>query len=148
MSPFAAVQAVAKSSVVADLLPPKSKASQLRLSGCKRQRKDEVPLQPSPNEPIPNSAATNTVDVDEEAARLAKRQATCRVNRARAIAKFKHKRAQRTFDKRVRYVSRKRLAESRPRVRGQFVKANTATLLVDSAVGAHPPQLTNIVAAA
>lgn len=41
-------------------------------------------------------------DIDGEAAKLAIRQATCRFNRAKAIAKFKQKRAQRTFDKRVK----------------------------------------------
>jgi len=42
--------------------------------------------------------------------------------RAAALAKFRQKRKDRCFDKKVRYVSRKKLAETRPRVRGQFVQ--------------------------
>ena len=36
--------------------------------------------------------------------------------------KFRQKRKERCFDKKIRYVNRKRLAERRPRVRGQFVR--------------------------
>lgn len=50
----------------------------------------------------------------------------CAVNRRAAIAKFREKRKARNFNKKVRYESRRRLAETRPRVRGQFVKAGTA----------------------
>ncbi|THU54151.1 hypothetical protein C4D60_Mb10t22000 [Musa balbisiana] len=42
--------------------------------------------------------------------------------RAAALVKFRQKRKERCFDKKIRYVKRKRLAEKRPRVRGQFVK--------------------------
>lgn len=42
--------------------------------------------------------------------------------RAKALAKFRQKRKERCFDKKVRYVNRKKLAETRPRVRGQFVR--------------------------
>ncbi|RWW14477.1 hypothetical protein GW17_00021752 [Ensete ventricosum] len=42
--------------------------------------------------------------------------------RAAALVKFRQKRKERRFDKKIRYVKRKRLAEKRPRVRGQFVK--------------------------
>lgn len=47
-------------------------------------------------------------------------------NRKAAIHRFREKRKARTFDKKVRYESRKRLAESRPRIKGQFVKAEVA----------------------
>ncbi|KAL0056248.1 hypothetical protein WJX82_009232 [Trebouxia sp. C0006] len=50
----------------------------------------------------------------------------CALNRRAAIAKFREKRKARNFNKKVRYESRRRLAETRPRVRGQFVKAGTA----------------------
>ncbi|KAJ0021722.1 hypothetical protein Pint_32263 [Pistacia integerrima] len=50
--------------------------------------------------------------VDEE--RAAQREA--------ALMKFRQKRKERCFGKRVRYHSRKKLAEQRPRVRGQFVR--------------------------
>lgn len=42
--------------------------------------------------------------------------------REAALLKFRQKRKERCFEKRVRYQNRKRLAEQRPRVRGQFVK--------------------------
>lgn len=42
--------------------------------------------------------------------------------RAAAVKKFREKKKARNYGKKVRYQSRKRLAEQRPRVRGQFVK--------------------------
>ncbi|KAL4368337.1 hypothetical protein GQ457_05G001150 [Hibiscus cannabinus] len=42
--------------------------------------------------------------------------------REAALAKFRLKRKDRCFEKKVRYQSRKRLAEQHPRVRGQFVR--------------------------
>ncbi|PWA62523.1 CCT domain-containing protein [Artemisia annua] len=50
--------------------------------------------------------------VDQD--RLAQREA--------ALIKFRQKRKERCFEKKVRYQSRKKLAEQRPRVRGQFVR--------------------------
>ncbi|XP_038988978.1 two-component response regulator-like PRR37 isoform X2 [Phoenix dactylifera] len=44
------------------------------------------------------------------------------VQREAALKKFRQKRKARNFGKKVRYQSRKRLAEQRPRVRGQFVR--------------------------
>ncbi|XAR50980.1 hypothetical protein NMG60_11005460 [Bertholletia excelsa] len=43
-------------------------------------------------------------------------------HREAALIKFREKRKERCFQKKVRYQSRKRLAEQRPRVRGQFVR--------------------------
>ncbi|KAL5722952.1 Tor complex Tor2 interacting protein 1 [Ranunculus cassubicifolius] len=42
--------------------------------------------------------------------------------REAALMKFRQKRKDRCFDKKIRYINRKRLAERRPRVRGQFVR--------------------------
>ncbi|KAL3628562.1 receiver domain [Castilleja foliolosa] len=42
--------------------------------------------------------------------------------RRAALIKFRQKRKERCFKKKVRYQNRKKLAEQRPRVRGQFVK--------------------------
>jgi pseudo-response regulator 1 len=42
--------------------------------------------------------------------------------REAALMKFRQKRKERCFDKKIRYVNRKRLAERRPRIRGQFVR--------------------------
>ncbi|CAN6479167.1 unnamed protein product [Victoria cruziana] len=47
---------------------------------------------------------------------------TCLARREAALVKFRNKRKERCFDKKIRYVNRKRLAENRPRVRGQFVR--------------------------
>jgi pseudo-response regulator 1 len=48
---------------------------------------------------------------------------TCRRSerRAQSLARFRQKRKDLCFDRKVRYVNRKKLAETRPRVRGQFV---------------------------
>lgn len=54
--------------------------------------------------------------------------------RAEALARFREKRANRNFAKKIRYQSRKQLAESRPRVRGQFVRVQR-----DGAGGAAGP---------
>ncbi|XP_022728178.1 two-component response regulator-like APRR1 [Durio zibethinus] len=49
--------------------------------------------------------------------------------REAALIKFRQKRKERCFDKKIRYVNRKTLAERRPRMRGQFVrKANGVTV--------------------
>lgn len=42
--------------------------------------------------------------------------------REAALKKFRQKRKDRCFNKKIRYVNRKKLAEGRPRVRGQFVR--------------------------
>ncbi|KAL1565483.1 two-component response regulator-like APRR5 isoform X4 [Salvia divinorum] len=44
------------------------------------------------------------------------------VQREAALTKFRLKRKERCFEKKVRYESRRKLAEQRPRVRGQFVR--------------------------
>ncbi|KAK3227678.1 hypothetical protein Dsin_007540 [Dipteronia sinensis] len=46
-------------------------------------------------------------------------------HREAALTKFRQKRQERCFRKKVRYQSRKKLAEQRPRVRGQFVRQQT-----------------------
>ena len=45
-----------------------------------------------------------------------------RAVRQEALRKYREKRKTRTFNKKVRYESRKRVALSRPRVLGRFVK--------------------------
>ncbi|OVA12226.1 Signal transduction response regulator [Macleaya cordata] len=42
--------------------------------------------------------------------------------REAALIKFRQKRKDRCFDKKIRYINRKKLAERRPRVKGQFVR--------------------------
>ncbi|XAR71576.1 hypothetical protein NMG60_11017916 [Bertholletia excelsa] len=48
------------------------------------------------------------------------------VGREAALTKFRLKRKDRCFEKKVRYESRKKLAEQRPRVKGQFVRRSQA----------------------
>ncbi|PSS26238.1 Two-component response regulator-like [Actinidia chinensis var. chinensis] len=48
--------------------------------------------------------------------------AHCSSQREAALMKFRLKRKERCYEKKVRYQSRKRLAEQRPRVKGQFVR--------------------------
>ena len=74
---------------------------------------------------IKNSSILNLL-IESQAA-LGRHQSSveaCAANRKAAIVKFRAKRKQRNFEKKVRYASRQRLAETRPRVRGQFVKAD------------------------
>ncbi|BFI28125.1 pseudo-response regulator 7 [Marchantia polymorpha subsp. ruderalis] len=81
-----------------------------------------VPLPPNTNagcggnngESGSGNGAVNAGAVDPEQNRFARREA--------ALNKFRQKRKERCFEKKVRYQSRKRLAEQRPRVRGQFVR--------------------------
>ncbi|KAF8089539.1 hypothetical protein N665_0502s0006 [Sinapis alba] len=60
---------------------------------------------PQVGNPSPNEVRVSKLDRREE-----------------ALLKFRRKRNQRCFDKKIRYVNRKRLAERRPRVKGQFVR--------------------------
>ncbi|XP_028790773.1 two-component response regulator-like PRR95 isoform X2 [Neltuma alba] len=46
------------------------------------------------------------------------------IQREAALNKFRLKRKERCYEKKVRYESRKRLAEQRPRVKGQFVQVH------------------------
>ena len=55
---------------------------------------------------------------DEEAKALERRKK----RRMEALARFRSKRANRSFTKKVRYECRKQLADSRPRVKGRFVR--------------------------
>ncbi|KAI5078563.1 hypothetical protein GOP47_0006234 [Adiantum capillus-veneris] len=52
--------------------------------------------------------------------------------REAALNKFRLKRKDRCFEKKIRYVSRKKLAEQRPRIKGQFVRRETNTDVNDS----------------
>ncbi|RRT42551.1 hypothetical protein B296_00057038 [Ensete ventricosum] len=55
--------------------------------------------------------------------------------RAAALIKFRQKRKDRCFDKKIRYINRKHLAEKRPRLRGQFVKQLTDVDLNQNVLG-------------
>mmetsp|Transcript_30885 Transcript_30885/g.75491 ORF Transcript_30885/g.75491 Transcript_30885/m.75491 type:complete len:236 (-) Transcript_30885:107-814(-) len=51
-----------------------------------------------------------------------------RADRKEALLRYKEKKRNRTFKKTVRYECRKQLADSRPRVKGRFVKKNEISL--------------------
>ncbi|XP_076954019.1 two-component response regulator-like APRR1 [Bidens hawaiensis] len=55
--------------------------------------------------------------------------------REAALIKFRRKRKERCFDKKIRYINRKKLAERRPRVRGQFVRKVNG---IDVDLNGHP----------
>ncbi|KAF8692860.1 hypothetical protein HU200_039217 [Digitaria exilis] len=81
-----------------------------------------------PSSHLPTHNAWSTVSsspVPEETCSRSER-------RAAALAKFRQKRKERCFDKKVRYVNRKKLAETRPRVRGQFVRQTSNTDIIST----------------
>ncbi|CAH1428339.1 unnamed protein product [Lactuca virosa] len=61
--------------------------------------------------------------------------------REAALVKFRQKRKERCYDKKIRYVNRKKLAERRPRVRGQFVRKVNG---IDVDLNGHPTSTTHI----
>nr|GEW05391.1 two-component response regulator-like APRR1 [Tanacetum cinerariifolium] len=77
--------------------------------------------------PQPWSAYGSTLSNDEKSQTVGRREA--------ALLKFRQKRKERCFDKKIRYVNRKKLAERRPRVRGQFVRKVNG---IDVDLNGHP----------
>ncbi|KAJ0238090.1 Two-component response regulator-like APRR5 [Hirschfeldia incana] len=67
---------------------------------------------------IGNHCSTNSSSVGKSQQSL---------QREAALNKFRLKRKDRCFDKKVRYESRKKLAEQRPRIKGQFVRQVQST---------------------
>ncbi|KAF6150564.1 hypothetical protein GIB67_030365 [Kingdonia uniflora] len=57
---------------------------------------------------------------------------TNQFTREAALNKFRQKRKERCFEKKVRYQSRKMLAEQRPRIRGQFVRQTQQQISPDT----------------
>ncbi|KAL3695766.1 hypothetical protein R1sor_009842 [Riccia sorocarpa] len=86
-----------------------------------------------------NAITANAGIVDSEQNRFARREA--------ALNKFRQKRKERCFEKKVRYQSRKRLAEQRPRVRGQFVRQAVYDVNIGESVDADllPPLFVSAV---
>ncbi|XP_019200417.1 PREDICTED: two-component response regulator-like APRR5 isoform X2 [Ipomoea nil] len=64
----------------------------------------------------------STVECSKEKAPLGQDGSYQQSQREAALTKFRLKRKDRCFEKKVRYESRKKLAEQRPRVKGQFVR--------------------------
>ncbi|KAL8153562.1 hypothetical protein V2J09_011322 [Rumex salicifolius] len=61
-------------------------------------------------------------NVDERSSVQEKNLQQCCTQREAALMKFRLKRKERCYEKKVRYESRKKLADQRPRVKGQFVR--------------------------
>lgn len=70
-----------------------------------------VQQQPGPTWPLTHGSSSLN---DGKVKMLDRREA--------ALMKFRQKRKERCYDKKIRYINRKKLAERRPRVRGQFVR--------------------------
>ena len=64
--------------------------------------------------PHPWPAYGSTLSNDEKSQTVGRREA--------ALLKFRQKRKERCFDKKIRYVNRNNLAERRPHVRGKFLR--------------------------
>lgn len=67
------------------------------------------------------AASTDGIALNEEAA-LKQYEEDRKKRRIEALARFRLKRQKRSFTKKVRYECRKQLADSRPRVKGRFVR--------------------------
>lgn len=75
----------------------------------------------SPRSVLVKAVSSNALRADADEAEV-KTDAERRQIRADALLRFRAKRANRSFRKKIRYGCRKVLAESRPRVKGRFVK--------------------------
>lgn len=69
-----------------------------------------------------DKAASSSSSAAEEDNALARAAEERKKRRMEALARFRSKRANRSFTKKVRYECRKQLADSRPRVKGRFVR--------------------------
>lgn len=83
------------------------------LTGKKRALEDS-------DEETSDSDSKSEADAEKE--RLERTAEQRKKRRMEALARFRSKRANRSFTKKVRYECRKQLADSRPRVKGRFVR--------------------------
>jgi len=81
-------------------------------------------LSPVPTTTIPPRSASH-VGYDLYVEPISCRPESSQERRAVALSKYREKRLRRSYNKVVRYESRKRVADSRPRVCGRFVKRKT-----------------------
>ncbi|KAG5381957.1 hypothetical protein IGI04_033427 [Brassica rapa subsp. trilocularis] len=106
--------------------------------GLQEQDVEERRLASSANEhrAIGNQCSTSYIDYHHQQQLVEKKNEegysssvgkTQQSLREAALNKFRMKRKDRCFDKKVRYESRKKLAEQRPRIKGQFVRQVQST---------------------
>lgn len=79
-------------------------------------------IQPGQIQGWPPSYGHNSSNSSSAAAAVPEEKVVKVDRREAALIKFRQKRKERCFDKKIRYVNRKRLAERRPRIKGQFVR--------------------------
>uniref|UniRef100_A0A2K1YY18 Uncharacterized protein n=1 Tax=Populus trichocarpa TaxID=3694 RepID=A0A2K1YY18_POPTR len=105
--------------------PMEGNAGNYSMNGSNGQNESCIALNPRGINLESNSGAAgkdeNPGTGDESGSRSGGGQ-NCFALREAALNKFRQKRKERCFEKKVRYQSRKKLAEHRPRVRGQFVR--------------------------
>lgn len=82
------------------------------------KRKAEGSNEKGPNIEVSVAGYSGKVSAEDEAKLHEQRKK----RRMAALARFRSKRANRSFTKKVRYECRKQLADSRPRVKGRFVR--------------------------
>nr|XP_034928833.1 two-component response regulator-like PRR37 isoform X3 [Populus alba] len=103
--------------------PMEGNAGNYSMNGSNGQNESCIALNPRGINLESNSGAAgkdeNPGTGDESGSRSGQ---NCFAPREAALNKFRQKRKERCFEKKVRYQSRKNLAEHRPRVRGQFVR--------------------------
>uniref|UniRef100_A0A2K1YY22 Uncharacterized protein n=1 Tax=Populus trichocarpa TaxID=3694 RepID=A0A2K1YY22_POPTR len=107
------------------LAQSRGNAGNYSMNGSNGQNESCIALNPRGINLESNSGAAgkdeNPGTGDESGSRSGGGQ-NCFALREAALNKFRQKRKERCFEKKVRYQSRKKLAEHRPRVRGQFVR--------------------------
>ncbi|KAJ6900535.1 hypothetical protein NC652_026595 [Populus alba x Populus x berolinensis] len=103
--------------------PMEGNAGNYSMNGSNGQNESCIALNPRGINLESNSGAAgkdeNPGTGDESGSRSGQ---NCFAPREAALNKFRQKRKERCFEKKVRYQSRKNLAEHRTRVRGQFVR--------------------------
>ncbi|CAH8340971.1 unnamed protein product [Eruca vesicaria subsp. sativa] len=98
------------------LFPVESNSQKASKEGCQSTNEEgTVVTAGGESRSSTREKAKEEEEEEEEGERRSEREA--------ALMKFRMKRKDRCFGKKVRYESRKKLAEQRPRVKGQFVRA-------------------------
>lgn len=90
--------------------------------GCGRKRGREAVEDGTAEEVVGKEGEGGKSEGELEKEKLERTAEQRKKRRMEALARFRSKRANRSFTKKVRYECRKQLADSRPRVKGRFVR--------------------------